>query len=454
MKDTKQIRLRYAGLWLVLSAAVLYAVPPKVVKTIPENGDMNVKPGPIKVRIQFDQNMGGGMSLSTAGGPEKYPETVGKAQWVGKRTLVMAAKLLPNHEYVIGINTPPFTNCKNAGGESAEPYLLSFKTTSEAGVVADTSIATPQLTEDQNKAAIDALKTAVTKSYSYNDLRKVDWNAVFPQYNERLLKTKTAEEFARIAGTMLAEAKDKHIWLTVDDKHIPSYVHPVTPNANFKVLPKLVPHFQKRSEVVYAGRFTDGIGYILIDSWTGTDQDIEPLFAALKEFIAAPGLIIDVRGNGGGSEPLARKFAGCFIDKPALYSKNQNIEPDAPGGFGPVRSRYVTPNEDGPKYRGKVAVLAGPVVMSSCESFVLMMKQIPGCKIIGQTTQGSSGNPKPHDLGNGVVVYLPSWKDLLPDGTCIEGKGIDPDIFIEVTPEKITTTDPVIDAAIKELKKP
>jgi hypothetical protein len=439
-------------LWLVLLVAGLsYAVPPKVIKTMPENGDSNVKPGPVKVRIQFDQDMDqGGMSITGVG--ENFPDIVGKPQWAGKRIIAFNAKLKPNHEYEFGINSQSFQKFKNTKGEPAEISRVWFKTSGAGGAVSDAN-SVSQLTTEQNKAAIEKLKNALARNYSYNKLRKVDWNAALEQYRQRLLKAKTPQEFARIAGLLLAAAKDKHIWLMVDGKHIPAYVNPVTPNANFKLLPKLVPDFQKRSNAVCTGRFPDGIGYILIDSWGGQEKEFEPLYAALKEFADAPGMIIDVRGNGGGSETVARKFAGCFIDKPALYSKNQNIKSDATGGFGPMLSRYVKPNEEGPKYRGKVAVLAGPVVISSCESFVLMMKQVPGCKVIGQTTQGSSGNPKPHDLGNGVEVYLPSWKDFLPDGTCIEGKGIDPDIVIEVTPDKITTNDPVIDAALKELRK-
>ncbi|OQY05640.1 MAG: hypothetical protein B6I25_05290 [Planctomycetales bacterium 4572_13] len=82
-----------------------------------------------------------------------------------------------------------------------------------------------------------------------------------------------------------------------------------------------------------------------------------------------------------------------------------------------------------------------------------MMKQVSGCKIVGEPTQGSSGNPKPHDLGNRVTVYLPSWKALLPDGICFEGKGIRPDILVKVQSNQITTKDPVIEAALKELKR-
>jgi hypothetical protein len=40
----------------------------------------------------------------------------------------------------------------------------------------------------------------------------------------------------------------------------------------------------------------------------------------------------------------------------------------------------------------------------------LMTKQVPGCKLVGGKSYGSSGNPKPTDLGNEVTVFLPSWK--------------------------------------------
>jgi C-terminal processing protease CtpA/Prc len=92
--------------------------------------------------------------------------------------------------------------------------------------------------------------------------------------------------------------------------------------------------------------------------------------------------------------------------------------------------------------------------MSSCESFLLMMKQVPGCKLIGQRSYGSSGNPRPVDLGNGVTAFVPSWKDLLLDGTGIEGKGIAPDIEVKASPREFAEDDPVLKAALTFLHKP
>lgn len=199
----------------------------------------------------------------------------------------------------------------------------------------------------------------------------------------------------------------------------------------------------------------DGIGYILINSWSVEKlETLEPAFRALTDFSDCRGLIIDVRGNGGGGEGLARQFAGCFVDKPVVYAKHVYRDTDSPNGFGRIRKRVLQPNKGRPKYRGEVAVLMGPGNMSSCEAFLLMMKQVPGCKLVGDRSYGSSGNPKPIDLGNGVTVWLPSWKALRPDGTCFEAQGIKPDVLVQTSKSQLHKDDPVLEAALKLLRKP
>ncbi len=432
-----------------LLAATCLARPPKVIKMVPENGAVDVKPGPIKIRILFDQDMGRGSSL--CGGGEDFPEIVGKPKWASKRAFVFSARLEPDHDYSFGINCPSAQNFKSVRGESAEILFVNFRTAGSDGK-ASTNIA--DATKSQNQQAIDKLRKAIDNNYSYKDEKDIDWDKLFGKYNDSLLNAASTKDFAKNAGLMLAHAKDKHIWLMVGGQRVSCYINPVTPNANLQLLPKLVPNFQKHNANVCTGKFPDGVGYIYIDSWNSQQrQDYDQLYIALNEFSDAPGLIIDVRGNGGGAEPLAQEFAGCFINKPKLYAKHVYKDAKSPNGFGSIHERILQPNKSRPQYRGKIAVLTGPVVMSSCEAFVLMMKQVPNCKIVGETTRGSSGNPKPHDLGNGVTVYLPSWQALLPDGTCFEGKGIRPDILIKVRPDQITTKDPVIEAALKELKR-
>jgi len=158
------------------------------------------------------------------------------------------------------------------------------------------------------------------------------------------------------------------------------------------------------------------------------------------------------RSNSGGSELFALEIAGCFVDKPVVYAKHVYRKTNASAGWGKIRKRTLEPNKDRPKYRGRIAVLMGQVNMSSCEAFLLMMKQIPNCKLVGAKSYGSSGNPKPYDLGNGVEVWLPSWKVLRLDETCFEGQGIKPDINVRTGKRSLKQKDPVLKSALRYLR--
>jgi C-terminal processing protease CtpA/Prc len=81
------------------------------------------------------------------------------------------------------------------------------------------------------------------------------------------------------------------------------------------------------------------------------------------------------------------------------------------------------------------------------------MRQAPHCTVVGQPTFGSSGNPKPHDLPNGVTVFVPSWQALRPDGSCFEVEGLKPDVVVDVSPEALGVTDPILERALLLLRE-
>jgi carboxyl-terminal processing protease len=143
------------------------------------------------------------------------------------------------------------------------------------------------------------------------------------------------------------------------------------------------------------------------------------------------------------------KFAGCFIDQPKVYAKQQTR---LAGKFSEQYERTIPPNKARPAYRGKVVLLTGPGNMSSAEDFVLMMRQASNCTTMGGKTYGASGNPKSADLGNGVVVYLSSWREFTPDGKGIEGVGIAPDVAVDATPAGLKENDAILEAALKKLR--
>ncbi|MHC4575720.1 MAG: S41 family peptidase, partial [Planctomycetota bacterium] len=310
-------------------------------------------------------------------------------------------------------------------------------------------------TTAENSQAVKQLRQAMDDKYSYRDLRGVDWNEMFKRYGPLMERAKTPREFAKVAARMLGRARDMHVWVKIDGETIGVFKRKVRLNYNMDVIKEAVPDWRDRNEFISTGHFRDDVGYIMIRSWKAeTAEAVEPVFEALRDFANAPGLIIDVRPNGGGSETLAREVAGCFVNGPVLYAKHVNRSMDSPGGFGKVRERVLKPNKAGPKYRGRIAVLMGPANMSSCEVFLLMMKRVPNCTLIGARSYGSSGNPKPVELGNGVTVWLPSWKALRPDGTCFEGQGVKPDILVRTGRMRSRRRDRVLEAALKSLREP
>lgn len=424
-----------------------FAARPTVAKAEPDNGDKNVDPATRQIKIVFDQDMSR-RGHSVCGGGETFPKLVGKPRWANQRTFILTVALEPNHDYRFSINCPSAQNFKNAKGESAVPYPIRFSTGPAKDGAAELS------TADLNAAAVKTLREMIDLHYAYRDRVVKDWDAQFKDYDTLLMDAKTPKRFAQVAAAMLGAAEDKHIHLLVDGESIPSFRRPMTPNMNPDLLPTLVPHYRQASGIVYTGMFDDGIGYARIDSWSTQDpRAYEAVYRMIGEHPDMPGLVIDVRLNGGGSETLAGDLAGCFVDKRVVYAKHVNRNPSAEGGFTPVHERVLEPNPGRPAYHGKVAVLSGPVVMSSCEAFVLMMKQAPNATVFGATTQGCSGNPRPYNLGNGVTVSLPSWKTMLPDGTEFEGIGVAPDIPVAASPIDFTNHDPVLDAALKHLRQ-
>jgi hypothetical protein len=435
--------LPWIALIALVPASAVFAEPPTVVQATPDNGDSDVDPGLTEIRIVFDQPMNT-TGYSVVGGGPAFPKLAGKAKWADAKTLVVPVQLEADHEYWLSINSDSFRNCRSAAGESATPYPISFKT-AKVGAAPK-----PPLTIEQNWAAVAKLKEAIDQHYSYRDRLKLDWAKLLADATPGLEAAKTPVEFARATARFLAPAQDAHVSVGLDKMRLPTHHRSVTANINLRTLPRLVPQWKAHNNTVATGRFDDGVTYLLIAGWPGgRGGDLEPAFEAIKAADPSKGIVIDVRPNGGGDEILARQIAGCFVDGRKVYSKNDIRRS---GKFEGPFDRAVEPTKDRPAYRGKVVVLMGPACMSSNESFLMMMKQVPGCKLVGDRSRGSSGNPKPHDLGNGVTVYLPVWRDLQPDGTPIEGQGIAPDVKVKATEKDLAAADPVLEAALKVVR--
>lgn len=430
-------------------AAPRLLAEPKVAATEPANGDQAVSPGLKEIVVTFDEDMDVS-GFSVTGGGSSFPKLLGKPVWRTARVFACPVQLEADHAYWLGVNSKTYTRFRSATGVPVTPVALAFRTAPAA--------AAPALSPAARAAdPVRMLREAIERNYSYREVRKVDWAAAWAKYEPRLGAANSPREFAEVAGELLAATGDPHIWLIEGGQLVPAFRRDVSAQFNFNrdLLPRLVRGWKQWHPTVASGMAAPGVGFLTIGSWERkfAPQSLEAAFTALAELQRLPALVIDVRTNSGGDEALAREFAGCFIGKRALYAKHVTINPVSPGRFSEPVERWLEPSAGRPAYTGQVAVLMGPANMSSAEAFLLMMGQAPQVTLVGARSYGASGNPQPHELGNGVTVYLPSWKALLPDGSPFETIGLPPTVEVKTAPADFKRRDPVLEKAVELLRK-
>lgn len=130
-------------------------------------------------------------------------------------------------------------------------------------------------------------------------------------------------------------------------------------------------------------RLEHGLGYIAIHTF-GDNSVVERFEKALAELRDTRGLVIDVRGNGGGDTAVARPIMGRFITQRKPYATMRRREvagPSAPW------TEAVDPR--GPfTYANPVVVLTDHWSASMAEGFPMGMRDIGRAVIVGTPMMG------------------------------------------------------------------
>lgn len=156
------------------------------------------------------------------------------------------------------------------------------------------------------------------------------------------------------------------------------------------------------------------------------------------------GLIVDLRANGGGYLHVVVAIASEFIDEGDILIER----------FGDGSTKEY------PALRSKGIALDIPLVIlvdggsaSASEILAGAVRDYDRGVLIGQTTFGKGSVQLPITLPDeqGLVsITIARW--LTPDGDLIQGIGIEPDIFVELTEEDFENErDPQLDRAVEYL---
>lgn len=203
----------------------------------------------------------------------------------------------------------------------------------------------------------------------------------------------------------------------------------------------LLPVYERQ---IVSRRLPSGLGYIRIPTF-GTDL-VADFDAALDELLDAPGLVLDLRGNGGGNSAYADQVAGRFLSEPFVYGHDHFRGRLPHRGWRASMPFKVEPRK--PIYEGPVVVIVETQNMSSAEQFLVSLVDSGRVETVGRRTAGASGNPIVFRLPGAYNVRFSTADFRRKDGTAIEGVGIVPDVEVDWTVEDLRQgRDPDLAAA-------
>lgn len=200
-----------------------------------------------------------------------------------------------------------------------------------------------------------------------------------------------------------------------------------------------------------------GYTYVQINSFFDNDlltiQLWERLLATLNSR-GSPGVIIDLRRNGGGSGFLADQMAAYFFDTSLELGNTGQYNPEVDGFYFDPRTveRFYLPAPE-LRYDGPVVLLVGPTCSSACEFFAYDISLQGRSTVVGHyPSAGLGGSIAQIFLPEQVAFQYTSGRSVDMEGNIhIEGKGVVPDVRVPLTAETLFAADALLDAAIGHL---
>jgi carboxyl-terminal processing protease len=190
-----------------------------------------------------------------------------------------------------------------------------------------------------------------------------------------------------------------------------------------------------------------GNAYIRFDSFQ--PPIVKQFRRALERFRNSPGIVIDLRRNGGGDLSVLLPIAGYFFDKKTLFAKDSTRSGKPLTQFAglfrlPLKLYVGKPGDQ--IYAGPVAILVDARSASSSEVFAAGMQDTQRARIVGSPTCGCVlGIAKPREMKGGGVLEMSEVLWFSPKGRKLEGAGVVPDDAVVPTVDDLRRKrDPVV----------
>ncbi|WP_427500577.1 S41 family peptidase [Methylomonas sp. MED-D] len=180
-------------------------------------------------------------------------------------------------------------------------------------------------------------------------------------------------------------------------------------------------HRTDESNITFAQEVKNDILYIrIVDFYNGFERVNETIFSEkLKYNPTLFDIVIDIRGNTGGSLDVIGLYLDLFITDSVVIQESNRTQVPKPE----IRTGTAT------KFpKNRIILLVDGQTSSGAEAFALALRDLRNAKIVGTRTLGDAFVLTVFPLHNGNALAVTTYKLLDYKGDFLPNGGINPDI--------------------------
>lgn len=276
------------------------------------------------------------------------------------------------------------------------------------------------------RASVDAVRKALRENYVLPAKRApLDAALAAGLASGRYAVAEPQELARRVNEDMARVTPDKHLGLHYDPG-IAAQIAAGPQNDRIQDSAFFKEQARRRNHGVSELKVLDGnIRYLRYDGfvWTG-DESGAALDAAAAFLRGGDAIVIDIRGNGGGSPDAVRRLASYFVPAGAkLVTFHMRSDP-------PVVSSAEAQVAGGRIEGVPVYVLTSGNSASAAEEFASHVAGFKFGTLVGETTAGAGYRNENFSIPGGFVLSVSVGRPELPDGSDWEAKGVAPQVKV------------------------
>lgn len=193
--------------------------------------------------------------------------------------------------------------------------------------------------------------------------------------------------------------------------------------------------------------FIEGTDLAWIRITIFSDTTVADLDAAIAEIRdrGSTGVILDLRGNGGGWVVAARQTLGRFLDPsvgPAMYEDT--------AGDADMIPMEIESGEDVTPLELPVVVLTDGGTASAAEIVAGSLRDYQRATLVGERTFGKGSVQRIYEFSDGSTLRVTVAEWFTPSKSRIQSEGVRPDVEISIS-DQVSDADPILDAGIQVL---